>query len=255
VPQAGGNLRPLDRPGRSTAATNWSAWRDIVALTDASLDPNRQPVNPPAGERWYYPESGAMFSADAGTDTASVALSWNAVTHADSYYLHLCTSEGRVVLNRVLVSAAHYPNLTLAPGTYFWAVCPVNSALGRAGIAASWAEPFPFFTVLPGVSADPETPSEVVVTGATRLADGYLRLALSWNGRVAPTVRILVLDPGIMLEPGDDRDAAPDSYTTNELDRHLAPGTRTLVKVQGHSASGENGPWSAFVPIVIPPKP
>ena len=204
--------------------------------------------------RSHHPEPGAVFSADARTDTAMVDLAWCPVASADAYYVHVSTSEGRVVVNRSLVSAPQVAGLRLSPGSYFWSFCPANTELGRAGIADSWLSPYPFFTVLPAVSAEPDRPGAVTVAGASRLPDGYVRLALLWAGRVGPSVRILVLNPGIMLEPASDRDASVDSYTTNQLDLYLTPGQKVLVRAQGVGPTGETGPWSAFVTITIHPR-
>jgi hypothetical protein len=254
---------PLDPPGVTGADANWSAWANLTTLTADTLDSPRKPVIPPASQVWYYPESGAEFTVAPNAHQATVNFDWSPVSDADSYYLYLATGEGWIIINRELIQGSQLHGVALNPGRYFWAVCPVNSELGRDGVADAWMSPYPFFTVLPVPDANTDLPGTVTIDvdnpeypspyHVKRVADG-IRIPLTWNGRVAQHVRLLVLIPGIVIEPTEDKDALTDRFTTDRLDRYLKPGDETYVKVQGISASGAVGPWSSFVKIKIPAK-
>jgi hypothetical protein len=242
---------PLDPP--DTAGANWSDYVDVTTLNMGDEDEPLTPVLPPEADTGYFPEDGAVFNADDDTGTATVDFHWTAVQNADAYYVYVATAEGRVVVNRRLVSTAQLKGIGLSPGNYVWTVRPVNTVLGTDGIADGWMAPYPHLKVVPAANHDPGAPGDVVVSGQPLAAgDGYVRLPLAWTGHVGDRVRILILNPGVMLE--SEVIENPDgSFMTEQLPAHLAPGQTTLVKVQGIGAGGTLGPWSAFTAITIPP--
>jgi hypothetical protein len=247
---------PLDRPSAQEAARddNWSAWMDIVELTDETIGEPRKPVLPPVASRHYVPEIDAVLNADPETGYAVLDFSWTAAAHADGYYVYIATQEGEVAVNREFVGSPEFPAVPLVPGHYRWSVLPVNTELGNDGFADDWMKPMPTFTILPATGGVDDTPGMVTVDTAkplVRNAEDQVVIPLRWTGNVSDDVRILVLFPGIMLEPADDQDNDPATFTTDLLNADLAPGDVTFLKLQG-VGDGSNGPWSLFIQVTIP---
>jgi hypothetical protein len=220
---------------------NWSNWQSIVTLTEESIAAPTKPGHPAENERVFSPAIDSIFTANADSGDVSVDFSWTGSVGADGYFLYVSTLEGQVLVNRRFTAEPQLSDIAVPPGSYHWTVRPVNTELDVDGIADDWLRPLPFFTVLP---AD-DSPGLPSITRATRSGDNVV-LHIDWTGRRADNVRILVLDPGFMLQPTDDLDINPNTFTTDQLTSGLI-----ILKAQGVSPDGE-GPWSRFMTVLVP---
>ena len=208
------------------------------------------------------PPDGTEFNAASDTKTATIDFNWDTVEDATVGYYVFVAREGKVVVNRKLVSQPPLEGMELPPGHYRWTVAASNKAAASGG-HSDWALPAPRFTVFPAPDPDDPTPGVNEIdkddANVTDNGDGTITITVSaglvvfplkWIGNEGISTEILAIDAVThttrILTDNDDMDLNPDTFTTDIF----TVGT-WYIKIRGIAADGTVGHWSRFIVIKV----
>ncbi|MCP1674570.1 fibronectin type 3 domain-containing protein [Natronocella acetinitrilica] len=235
--QSGGGDRTLlasNLPGTlfdDTSATPGATYYYWVSATNAAGTSARS--GPVSGARLAPPAAPAGVSATTRTHSDRVAVSWQAVSHADSYRLYRNTIEsasGRELLTAGLANTA-FADTTAEPGvTYFYWLRAENAA-GLSGYsAAASGERL----------AAPMVPAGLTASQATHPD----RITLAWTASATATAYRVTRNGTVIATTSEP------AYT----DAAVTPGTSYTYRVRAENDAG-NSAYSAGVSGLALPSP